>query len=90
MAAAIGASDSTMISTVAISGHAVLPPPPQEVPRSSFKKASSQAVVAHAFNPRGRWISEFKASLVEFRTARVIQRNPVSEEYMKKASAREV
>jgi hypothetical protein len=42
--------------------------------------------VAHAFNPstgggRGRWISEFKASLVykvSSRTARAIQRNPVS------------
>jgi hypothetical protein len=43
--------------------------------------------VAHAFNPsswggRGRQISEFKASLVykvSSRTARAIQRNPVSE-----------
>jgi hypothetical protein len=44
-------------------------------------------VVAHAFNPsthsggRGRQISEFEASLVYrvgFRTARAIQRNPVS------------
>jgi hypothetical protein len=43
-------------------------------------------VVAHAFNPstrgsRGRWISEFKASLVyrvSSRTARATQRNPVS------------
>jgi hypothetical protein len=43
-------------------------------------------VVAHAFNPsigrgRGRQISEFEASLVykvSSRTARVIQRNPVS------------
>jgi hypothetical protein len=41
--------------------------------------------VAHAFNPstggRGRRISEFKASLVykvSSRTARTIQRNPVS------------
>jgi hypothetical protein len=38
--------------------------------------------VAHAFNPRrGRQISEFKASLVykvSSRTARAIQRNPVS------------
>jgi hypothetical protein len=41
-------------------------------------------VVAHAFNPslggRGRWISEFEASLVykvSSRTARAIQRNPV-------------
>ena len=39
-------------------------------------------MVAHAFNPssRGRWISEFEASLVyklSFRTARAIQRNPV-------------
>jgi hypothetical protein len=39
-------------------------------------------VVAHAFNPsRGRWISEFEAILVykvSSRTARAIQRNPVS------------
>jgi hypothetical protein len=44
-------------------------------------------MVVHAFNPstpeggRGRWISEFKASLVyrvSSRTARYIQRNPVS------------
>ena len=42
--------------------------------------------MAHAFNPstwasRGRWISEFEASLVykvSSRTARPIQRNPVS------------
>jgi hypothetical protein len=46
----------------------------------------SQAVVAHAFNPRtwggrGRWISEFEASLVyrvSSRTTRTIQRNHVS------------
>jgi hypothetical protein len=44
-------------------------------------------VVAHAFNPstwegRGRRISEFEISLVyrvSSRTARAIQRNPVSE-----------
>jgi hypothetical protein len=43
-------------------------------------------MVAHAFNPstlggRGRWISEFEVSLVykvSSRTARTIQRNPVS------------
>ena len=38
-------------------------------------------VVAHTFNRRGRWISEFEASLVyrsSSRTARTIQRNPVS------------
>jgi hypothetical protein len=43
-------------------------------------------MVAHAFNPstqeaEGRWISEFEASLVykvSYRTARAIQRNPVS------------
>jgi hypothetical protein len=40
-------------------------------------------VVAHTFNPRGRGrqISEFKASLVykvSSRTARALQRNPVS------------
>ena len=45
----------------------------------------SRAVVVHACNPstlggRGRWISEFEASLVyrvSSRTARAIQRNPV-------------
>jgi hypothetical protein len=39
-------------------------------------------VVVHAFNPsRGRWISEFEASLVykvSSRTARATQRNPIS------------
>jgi hypothetical protein len=38
-------------------------------------------LVAHALGGRGRWISEFKASLVykvSSRTARTIQRNPVS------------
>jgi hypothetical protein len=39
-------------------------------------------VVAHAFNSsRGRWISEFQASLVyrvSSRTARATQRNPAS------------
>jgi hypothetical protein len=45
----------------------------------------SRAVVAHIFDPsmggRGRQISEFEASLVykvSSRTARAIQRNPVS------------
>jgi hypothetical protein len=36
---------------------------------------------------RGRWISEFKASLVyrmSFRTARAIQRNPASKKKEKK------
>jgi hypothetical protein len=52
-------------------------------------------VVAHAFNPstweavggRGRRISEFEASLVyrvSSRTARAIQRNPVSKNKKKK------
>jgi hypothetical protein len=49
-------------------------------------------VVAHAFNPqhlggRGRRISEFEASLVykvSPRTARAMQRNPVSEKKNKK------
>jgi hypothetical protein len=49
-------------------------------------------VVAHAFNPsnlggRGRRISEFEASLVykvSSRTARAIQRNPVSKNQKKK------
>jgi hypothetical protein len=40
---------------------------------------------------RGRWISEFKASLifkVSSRTARAIQRNPVSENQKKKKKVR--
>ena len=50
-------------------------------------------MVAHAFNPstweaeRGRRISEFEASLVykvSSRTARAIQRNPVSKNQKKK------
>jgi hypothetical protein len=49
-------------------------------------------MVAHTFNPRtlggrGRWISEFKVSLVyrvSSRTARAIQRNPVSKQTYKK------
>jgi hypothetical protein len=49
-------------------------------------------VVAHAFNPstlggRGRWISEYEASLVyrvSSMTARATQRNPVSREKKKK------
>jgi hypothetical protein len=51
-------------------------------------------MVAHAFNPstrdgRGRRISEFEASLVykvSSRTARAIQRNPVSKKQKKKKS----
>jgi hypothetical protein len=55
---------------------------------ASFKTSLQPGVVAHAFNPstgrgvgwgrRGRWISEFEASLVykvSSRTARAIQRN---------------
>jgi hypothetical protein len=51
-------------------------------------RAGKLGVVVHTFNPstrggggRGRWVSEFKASLVyrvSSRTARAIQRNPVS------------
>jgi hypothetical protein len=50
-------------------------------------------VVAHVFNPStweaeaGRWISEFEASLVyrvSSRTARAIQRNPISKDKKKK------
>ena len=50
-------------------------------------------MVAHTFNPtkhlggRDRWISEFKASLVyrvSSRTAKAIQRNPVSKNQTKK------
>jgi hypothetical protein len=50
---------------------------------------SSRAVVAHAFNPRGRGrqISEFEASLVykvSSRIARATQRNPVLENQREK------
>jgi hypothetical protein len=47
-------------------------------------------MLAHTFNPstgRGRWICEFKASLVykvSSRTARAIQRNPVLKNQKKK------
>jgi hypothetical protein len=44
-------------------------------------------MVAHSFNSsRGRWISEFEASLVykvSSRTARAIKRNPVSKKQNK-------
>jgi hypothetical protein len=49
-----------------------------------IKEKNSWVVVAQAFNPsrcRGRWISEFKASLVyrgSSRAAKVTQRKPVS------------
>ena len=51
-----------------------------------YKINQDWTVVAHACNPstlggRGRWISEFEASLVyrvSPRTARAIQKNPVS------------
>jgi hypothetical protein len=50
-------------------------------------------VVAHTFNPStGRRISEFKASLVykvSSRTARTIQRNPVSENQKKKKNKKQ-
>jgi hypothetical protein len=47
------------------------------------KEKLSWAVVAHTFNPstwggRGRRISEFEVYRVSSRTARAIQRNPVS------------
>jgi hypothetical protein len=54
------------------------------------KKKKKLGVVAHAFNPsrgRGRWISEFEASLVykvSSRTARATQRNRVSRKKKKK------
>jgi hypothetical protein len=53
----------------------------------SIEKGVQLGVVAHAFNLRGRWISEFEASLVyrvSSRTARATQRNPVSEKKKKK------
>ena len=51
--------------------------------KNLFKKKKKPAVVAHAFKPRhlgsrGRWIFEFKASLVYKVSSRVMQRNPVS------------
>jgi hypothetical protein len=53
----------------------------------TISKRISRAVLARAFNPsRGRQISEFKASLVykvSSRTARAIQRNPVSKNLKK-------
>jgi hypothetical protein len=56
------------------------------------KKTERPGVVAHTFNPstsggRGRRISEFETSLVykvSSRTARAIQRNPVSKKPNKK------
>jgi hypothetical protein len=51
-------------------------------------------MVAHVFNPsggRGRQISEFEASLVykvSSRTARTIQKNPVSKNQKKKKKVR--
>jgi hypothetical protein len=52
----------------------------------SLKNLYKLGVVAHAFNPstRGRQISEFEASLVykgQDRTARAMQRNPVSKNH---------
>jgi hypothetical protein len=50
----------------------------------SIRKQAEPGVVVHSFNPsRGRRISEFEASLVyrvSSRTARAIQRNPVSKD----------
>jgi hypothetical protein len=59
-------------------------------------KRLEPGVVAHAFKSqhsggRGRWISEFEASLVykvSSRTARAIQRNPVSKKQKKKKKER--
>jgi hypothetical protein len=55
------------------------------------KGGGKPGLVAHAFNPntggRGRRISEFKASLVykvSSRTAKALQRNPVSKNQKKK------
>ena len=58
-----------------------------QIPRTYMKKPDVVWVMVemHAFDPSSReaesWISEFKASLVynvSSRTARTIQRNPVS------------
>ena len=59
-----------------------------------MKIKTDWAVVAHALNPstwggRGRWISEFQASLVyrvSSRTARATQRTPVSTKTSKQAN----
>jgi hypothetical protein len=53
----------------------------------------SRAVVEHDFNPREAGISGFKASLVykvSSRTARAIQRNPVSKEKQKQQQQKEI
>jgi hypothetical protein len=58
----------------------------------AIKEYCHRGMVAHTFNPstreaRGRWISEFEASLiykVSSRTARATQRNPVSKNQKKK------
>jgi hypothetical protein len=61
-----------------------------------LKDSSEPGMVVHAFNlsrGRGRWISEFKAGLVykvSSRTARAIQRNPVSNPPPKKKDSLEV
>jgi hypothetical protein len=56
-----------------------------------FERGDGAGVVAHAFNPqhlggRGRQISEYKDSLVykvSSRTARALQKNPVSKKKKK-------
>jgi hypothetical protein len=55
----------------------------------TYKNEAGPGVVAHAFDPstQGRQISEFEASLVykvSSRTARAIQRNPVSKNKQQK------
>jgi hypothetical protein len=60
------------------------------LPFSRFLTITQLGVVAHAFNPsRGRRISEFEVSLVyrvSSRTARAIQRNPVSKKTNKQTN----
>jgi hypothetical protein len=63
-----------------------------------FRSDEEPGVVPHAFKSqhsegRGRWISEFKASLVykvSSRTARAIQRNPVSKNKTKQNKTKKV
>lgn len=88
MASAIGASDSTMISPVAISGHAVLGPPNSQeeaLRRLLARQWWHTALIpgtGGSLTSRPAWLSSGRLGLP--------RRNLVSEEKMKKASAGEV